>query len=61
MKKLGLSLLAVSLLSTGLFAKADKGLVDEYMNISGAKITIESMGSKSVQTCNKVAKCLVKV
>jgi len=46
MKKLGLSLLAVSLLSTGLFAKADKGLVEEYMNLSGTKITIESMGEQ---------------
>ena len=46
MKKLGLSLLAVSLLSTGLFAKADKVLVEEYMNLSGAKITIESMGEQ---------------
>ncbi len=45
-KKLGLSLLTVSLLTTGLFAKADKSLVDEYMNISGAKITIESMGEQ---------------
>lgn len=45
-KKLGLSLLTVSLLTTSLFAKADKSLVDEYMNISGAKITIESMGEQ---------------
>ena len=45
-KKIGLSLLTVSLLTTALFAKADKSLVDEYMNISGAKITIESMGEQ---------------
>lgn len=46
MKKLGLSLLAVSLLSSGLFAKADKALVDQYMDVSGAKITIESMAEQ---------------
>ncbi len=45
-KKIGLSLLTLTVLSTGLFAKADKALVSEYMDISGSKITIESMGEQ---------------
>ncbi len=45
-KKIGLSLLTVSLLSSGLFAKADKTLVDKYMDVSGANITIESISSQ---------------
>ncbi len=45
-KKIGLSFLTLSLLTTGLFAKADQALVEEYMNLSGAKITIESLGEQ---------------
>jgi len=45
-KKLGLSLLTFSVLTTGLFAKADESLVAQYMDISGAKITIESIGEQ---------------
>jgi len=45
-KKISLALLATTLLSTGLFAKADRGLVADYMQVSGTKIAIESMGEQ---------------
>ncbi len=45
-KKLTLSLLATALLSSSLFAKADKALVDTYMEVSGATKTLESLSSQ---------------
>jgi hypothetical protein len=46
MKKLTLSVVVISTLATSLFAKADRTLVREYMQISGTTQTIESISDQ---------------
>jgi len=46
MKKLTLSIMVISSLSTSLFAKADRALVREYMELSGTTETIESINDQ---------------
>jgi len=48
MRKTILGLWALLLLTGNLFAKADRSLVEEYMEISGATQTIESLSSQVV-------------
>ncbi len=48
MKNFLISFLMISLIISGLFAKASELLVDKYMDLSGAQTTIESMGSQLI-------------
>ncbi len=45
LKKLSISIILATTLSSSLFAKADRALVEQYMNISGANESIQNLSS----------------